>query len=159
MSATGSRIRQIRGKASLVSFGEKLGLSKSAVHQYEQGAATPTLETLVKIAELGSVTLDWLITGREPAQKPAELTDEEIAGQILARPRLRDQVISQAREQVREERSAYGDPVVRELLAICQRLPEDDRVSLLKTARGFDMVNESRKSAEEGSGSAERNSA
>jgi transcriptional regulator with XRE-family HTH domain len=77
---TGERIGQIRDglKLSLVRFGDQIGMGKSAVHQYEHGLTTPTLETLVKISELGNVTLDWLITGKDPATPGHGLTNETV---------------------------------------------------------------------------------
>ena len=64
---TGKRIQFIREdlKLSLAGFGKILGLGKSAIHQYEQGVSAPKLDTLVKIADIGGTTLDWLITGEE----------------------------------------------------------------------------------------------
>ena len=66
----GERIRAIRRgkKLTLVEFGELLGRSKTAVGQYENGVNNPDYDTLIAIAELGKVSLDWLLTGSE---KPA----------------------------------------------------------------------------------------
>lgn len=66
----GRRIRETRAKAKLsqVDLGEKLGLSGAAISKYENGDADAGALSLQKIAELGDVTLDWLIAGVERDQ-------------------------------------------------------------------------------------------
>lgn len=78
----GRRIKEIREGLGLTleGFGKKLCLGKTAIHQYEHGISTPSLETLAKIAELGNVTIDWLITGKEPANPHGNGTTQESAG-------------------------------------------------------------------------------
>lgn len=49
-------------------FGEILGIKRSAVSKYENGESSPDPESLAKIAELGEVTIDWLVTGKEKAR-------------------------------------------------------------------------------------------
>jgi transcriptional regulator with XRE-family HTH domain len=64
----GKRIREVRTRLgkSQADFGEVIGgLKKSAVSTYEAGDSMPTVEALSRIAEIGGVTLDWLITGKE----------------------------------------------------------------------------------------------
>ncbi|MDA8166069.1 MAG: helix-turn-helix transcriptional regulator [Desulfobacteraceae bacterium] len=67
----GGRIRQIRKRLgrSQKELGLELGgLSDSSISGYEAGEAYPTPEVLAKIAQMGSVSLDWLVTGQE--EKP-----------------------------------------------------------------------------------------
>jgi len=68
----GERIRAIREECglTLAGLGKRLCLGKTAVHQYEQGISTPSLESLVKIAELGNISLDSLITGKSQEHEP-----------------------------------------------------------------------------------------
>jgi len=66
--AAGERIHTIRKskKMSLEALGEHLGVGKSSVHGYENGDNWPSHESLIKIAELGETTVDWILTGKEP---------------------------------------------------------------------------------------------
>lgn len=47
-------------------IGEKIGISEPTVNKYAKGKKSPSIETLVKIAEAFSVTTDAVL-GREPA--------------------------------------------------------------------------------------------
>ena len=63
-----NRIKQIRRKKGLnqTDFGEKLGgIPQVYISRYERAAAKPSLEFLLKVAELGEVSLDWLILGQQ----------------------------------------------------------------------------------------------
>ena len=51
---------------------EKLGISKSAIGMYEQGRREPDLETVIKLAEFFSVSVEEMLGLRE-AGKPIEL--------------------------------------------------------------------------------------
>jgi len=67
-SNIGERIREIRLRLGLnqTELGEKLGgLAISTISGYESGDRPPRADTLSCIANLGGVTLDWLITGKE----------------------------------------------------------------------------------------------
>ena len=64
----GRRVRQIRKRLgrSQKQFGQDLGgLSISSISGYEAGDAYPGPEALAKIARMGKVSLDWLVTGEE----------------------------------------------------------------------------------------------
>ncbi len=64
----GLRIRQTRKALGLT--GEELGailcVGKGSVSKYERGESKVTPESLHKIAELGKVSIDWLVTGQTP---------------------------------------------------------------------------------------------
>ena len=68
----GTRIRAIRRQLKMTQedLGKILGIEKASISKYEAGETKRGLpsEFLVKIAELGKVSLDWLLTGSE---KPA----------------------------------------------------------------------------------------
>lgn len=68
----GSRIKKIRDKSGMNQdqFGAVLGVVKSSVSGYETGDGFPTIENLVKIAEVGNVSFDWLITGKDAIPSP-----------------------------------------------------------------------------------------
>ena len=46
---------------SLRELAEELGISKSALHQYENAMADPSLTSIIKIADYFDEDVDWLI--------------------------------------------------------------------------------------------------
>lgn len=62
----GSRIRDTRKKLGMTqkAFGELLGVGISSVSAYEAGESVIPPESIVKIAEMGNVSIDWLLTGK-----------------------------------------------------------------------------------------------
>ena len=63
-----ARIREIREKSSLnqTEFGKHLGgLPQTLVSKYERGTIRPPLDFLVGAADLGKVSLDWLVRGKK----------------------------------------------------------------------------------------------
>lgn len=52
---------------------QELNLSPSTVGMYEQGRRVPDLDTLIALAKLYRISLDYLITGRE-YRFPEEIT-------------------------------------------------------------------------------------
>src|SRR5258706_5396204 len=61
----GDRIRQARqdAKLSLDAIGKELGVTGSAVSQWESGRTWPTWARLVRFAKLTGVTIQWLLVG------------------------------------------------------------------------------------------------
>lgn len=59
----GERIRELRSayKMSQVQLADKLGVSKQSISNWENGNIMPSIEMLLKIAELFSVTTDYLL--------------------------------------------------------------------------------------------------
>lgn len=53
-----------------------LNISPSTLGMYEQGRRIPSLETIVKIADLFCVSLDYLINGREYSGKETDITNQ-----------------------------------------------------------------------------------
>ena len=65
----GQRIRAIRGKMNQTDFAKTIGVRKqNYVSRYEHGRI-PNPELLVRIANYGKVTVDWLLTGRGKGPK------------------------------------------------------------------------------------------
>ena len=58
----GDRIKTIRKAFGMTQkeFAETVGSTQGTVSSYERNQGNPTMDVLVKIAELGNVTLDWL---------------------------------------------------------------------------------------------------
>ena len=79
----GQRIRLIRGDKTQSDFGAVLGKSQDAISVYETDQVTPSLGILAKIADMGNVTVDWLIYG--PARKAHKEGEQSVifAGKIL----------------------------------------------------------------------------
>lgn len=77
LAKIGTRIFQVRKRLrmSQASFGRHLDLSGNAISSYETGDAIPTVRTIVKIAEIGNVTIQWLIMGDE---KEPKLSSEDL---------------------------------------------------------------------------------
>jgi transcriptional regulator with XRE-family HTH domain len=65
----GQRIRAIRGEMNQTDFAKMIGVRKqNYVSRYEHGRI-PNPELLVRIANYGKVTVDWLLTGRGKGPK------------------------------------------------------------------------------------------
>lgn len=66
----GNRIKSIRDRLGLtqMEFGKILGLCTAAINNYEKGRI-PAGWILIKIAGIGKVSLDWLLTGKESGEK------------------------------------------------------------------------------------------
>lgn len=60
----GQRIKRVRGSVTQTHFARAVGVRKqNYISRYEHGRI-PSPELLVKIAEFGKTTVDWLLTGR-----------------------------------------------------------------------------------------------
>jgi len=66
------RLRAARSSRGLtqVRLAELLGISPRVYNRWERGAATPKLDTIVRLAEILDVSLDELV-GRKPLSQPA----------------------------------------------------------------------------------------
>jgi transcriptional regulator with XRE-family HTH domain len=64
----GARIRQIRESLELTQaqFADRCGFpNRTGVVRYEAGRKRPNLELLIRIAKVGGVSLEWLLTGED----------------------------------------------------------------------------------------------
>jgi len=71
----GEKIKLIRSRLGLNQgdFAERLGLGGAAlISKYELGHLEPGIKTLVRISQMGQVSLDWLIVGGIDKKKPAD---------------------------------------------------------------------------------------
>ena len=61
------QITGLRKKAGMsqMQLGEMLHIGPSAVGMYEQGRRTPSIDTIIRLAIVFGVSLDYLITGKE----------------------------------------------------------------------------------------------
>lgn len=62
----GDRIKSLRREAGLsaAALARELGVTRSAVGQWESGATGPSMTHLSRIAALTGVAFEWLATGR-----------------------------------------------------------------------------------------------
>lgn len=83
----GARITQAREGAGLsqTALGKSLGITRSAVSQWESGDTEPTPEKLRGIAMETGVNYDWLATGRGAAS--ADIRSEDVAASLDKKPR------------------------------------------------------------------------
>lgn len=65
------RIRELRGMTQ-AEMGQRAGVAAASVSHFETGQRSPSLATLVKLADALSVTVDTLL-GRAPMQAAAQL--------------------------------------------------------------------------------------
>lgn len=62
-----SRIEQLIKSSGMTkkAFGERLGISAGNLGDWRRGKSTPSTHKLIEIAAFFSVSLDWLMTGKE----------------------------------------------------------------------------------------------
>lgn len=77
--ALAERVKEIVGKEPVRSFARNHGVSEGVLRAYILGTKRPGVDHLVKLAEAGGVTVDWLATGRDPK------TRREVAALIEAK--------------------------------------------------------------------------
>gem|GEM_PF-1582866 len=102
----GLRISEILEKLGMSrdDLGRHLDVRVGAVGKYIRGDSDPGAIRLAKIAEIGNVTLDWLITGKEPpaAEKPAG--EEQALAYAVRNPGILASVVD---GMVKEELEKY----------------------------------------------------
>lgn len=85
---------------------KETGVTQTALSNWKSGRSTPTTKTLQKIADYFGVTIDYLMTGKEP---------EEQNEPTLTAKDQRDiqQILDQTREQLMSQEGLMfdGDPV------------------------------------------------
>lgn len=165
----GKRVEATRRAVNLnqTELGKELGIGKTAVSKYENGDTERgvPIEALIRIAQIGGRSLDWLITGKEPPAPQQASNDDVLYLALASKPEVLEKVREKVREEVREEQEAYAAerrqfPLTdreRELVAnykhASAEIQEEAFGMLERSAR------RSRRNAGGGSGSAERTSA
>lgn len=79
------RIHELRMRQGYtqVSLAKKLGVSKQAVSNWENGNIQPSIDMLIRIADLFSVTTDYLLGREYVLQADLSRLPPEVAGHIL----------------------------------------------------------------------------
>lgn len=108
----GQRIKLVRGNLTQTEFAKILGIKKqNYISRYESGRIPPH-DILLKIAEHGRVTVDWLLTGRQEGREPGFET--------------------------RETMPSYGKGRLdRKINELCRRLKPEDKKVLLRLLKGM----------------------
>lgn len=94
----GTRIEGVIKKEGIsrAKLGELLEVGEGAIGRHIRGEVDPGTIALVKIAQLGNVTLDWLITGREPEQSKPEISREEALKEVAKAAYQGDKAFAQS---------------------------------------------------------------
>ena len=76
MESFASRMVKERSNANMtqVFVAEKLDVTSQAVSLWERGENAPDISKLAELAQLYGVTIDWLLTGKEPAADVIKVT-------------------------------------------------------------------------------------
>ena len=84
----GARIASLRREAGLnqAELAQQLQISPSAVGMYEQGRREPSADTLVAMAQLFGVSLDYLLTG-QAADKDQQTLETMLRNRITSADR------------------------------------------------------------------------
>jgi transcriptional regulator with XRE-family HTH domain len=118
----GSRIRQVRRHQGLTQeeFGERLGISKSSVINYESGKRTPDADLLIDLLRRFNVDAEWLMlgtTGKPEGKSPGALRrfpypiDDEVVEMV---EHLRIPAIKLSMMAEYERLKRVFDPLIRE---------------------------------------------
>ena len=63
-------------------LGNKVNIKKASISKYERGTMQPSQETLVKLADILGVTVDYLL-GR-PQKDPRDMEDDEFYASLVS---------------------------------------------------------------------------
>lgn len=93
-------------------FGAVLGVVKSSISGYETGDGSPSIEALLKIASIGNVSIEWLLTGKDLAigQGSPPSTIEKIKESSLTADTVQMHVYAMAGAGMPQTLSDY-DPI------------------------------------------------
>ncbi|MFZ3071796.1 MAG: XRE family transcriptional regulator [Thermodesulfobacteriota bacterium] len=84
MSTLGERIKYVRDgilKVNQSAFAEMLGFSRVAtISDYEKNKRNPDISTLCKMADIGVISVEWLLTGKGSVSVPASPKHAKSAG-------------------------------------------------------------------------------
>lgn len=77
----GKRIKMIRNKKRLsqIAFARELHVSREQISRWENGSKIPALDILCRLSVVGSVSLDYLITGKARGCREKRITNTLLA--------------------------------------------------------------------------------
>ena len=114
------RIKMLRGDLSQGEFGRLIGISQSAVQNYEKGNI-PKGDVLIKIHKSLGVDITWLLTGEGEPPKQANKNPSEV-GYILEKGTPKEIPIQTAQA----EHQAQEEPFIRVPTALSRLKQEGD---------------------------------
>lgn len=84
MEELGTRIQELRknSKLSQTDLADKIGISKSQMIRYENKGVQPPADILSKLADIFSVSIDFLIHGNNDQKAQATLKNNELLNQF-----------------------------------------------------------------------------
>ena len=79
-----NRIKEVREKKGMTqeAFGEKLGVARNTVANYENGNRTPSKSVIRSICREFRIREDWLVNGVEPMEDDSDLSFSDICMKI-----------------------------------------------------------------------------
>lgn len=82
----GLRIAALRRSAGMsqAELAHRLKISPSAIGMYEQGRREPSLETVVDMAGVLGVSIDFLVTGRAVNNREKQLVEQLLSDRVSA---------------------------------------------------------------------------
>lgn len=85
------RIRELRKKCGITmkALGAAVGVSESAISQYETGKRQPDYETLLKIGEYFGVSTDYILGSDYPVSQTADDELQEYLEELKNREEMR----------------------------------------------------------------------
>jgi len=75
---------------SVNSFAKKCGLSESLIRKYLDASSVPSVDKVVKMAEIANVPLEWLAAGKEMNPRQSLALDDREQEILLHHPSARD---------------------------------------------------------------------
>jgi transcriptional regulator with XRE-family HTH domain len=60
----GARIRSIRGDLSQAEFADRVRIKQAMISRYEADKEVPSSKVLLRIAQYGGSSMEWILTGR-----------------------------------------------------------------------------------------------
>lgn len=90
---TAARINEVVGNESKRAFARRAGISETALRDYIELRRNPKREALASIAEAGSVTIEWLATGKGPKTRAEQRAAQsqapyQVVPEALPAPRI-----------------------------------------------------------------------
>jgi len=83
-----ARLAQIMERfGSVAEMARAVGLSDNAIYKWLKGTGQPSVANLIALARAANVSLEWLATGEEPAQKPGAADDGHHPPNFIFMPR------------------------------------------------------------------------
>lgn len=108
------RIQQALGTSGAPETARIMGLAKPSVYDWQKGKM-PGLDTLIRIARMGNVSLHWLITGEGP--RKIDPNEQEVSGFDNLRKTEREIVQRLAEKEGRSIEEQINELIVEALIA------------------------------------------